>query len=76
MYSADLDIIGGDFTASFLGLKVEERDYCTKLRMDTYIQELIKDYRLPELCQWSTLTPQEAHQADAGANATGPGAGY
>jgi hypothetical protein len=57
-------------------LKVKERDYCTELRMDTYIQELIEDYRLPELCQWSTLTPQEAHQADEGANATGPGAGY
>ncbi len=36
----------GDLMQSFLGLEMEKLDYCIKLHLDTYIQELIAKYQL------------------------------
>jgi len=46
LYSADLNVTGGDLMQSFLGLEVEQLEGCIKLHLDTYIQELIAEYQL------------------------------
>ncbi len=46
IYYADLNVIWRDLMQSFLGLGVEQLEGCTKLYLDTYIQELIAGYQL------------------------------
>ena len=46
LYSADFDVTGGKLMESFLGLEVEQSEEGISLHLDTYIQELIEEYRL------------------------------
>jgi hypothetical protein len=45
LYSADFDVTGGGVMTTFLGLEVEQTEGGTSLSLDTYIKELVEEYR-------------------------------
>ena len=46
LYSADFEFTGGNLMTSFLGLEVEQMESGIHLHLDTYIQELIEEFRM------------------------------
>jgi hypothetical protein len=46
LYSADFEYTGGNLMTSFLGLEVEPLNSGIHLHLDTYIQELIDEFRI------------------------------
>ena len=46
LYSADFEYTGGNLMTSFLGLEVEQLDTGIHLHLDTYVQELIEEFRI------------------------------
>ena len=45
LYAADFDFTGGKVMDSFLGLEVEQSEDGIKLHLDTYVAELLEEYR-------------------------------
>jgi hypothetical protein len=45
LYAADFDFTGGKVMDSFLGLEVEQSEDGIKLHLDTYVVELLEEYR-------------------------------
>ena len=45
LYAADFDFTGGKVMDSFLGLEVEQSEDGIKLHLDTYVTELLEEYR-------------------------------
>jgi hypothetical protein len=45
LYTADFDVTGGGIMTTFLGLEVEQSDDGISLHLDTYIKELVEEYK-------------------------------
>ena len=45
LYSADFDVTEGGIVTTFLGLEVEQSDDGIGLHLDTYIKELVEEYK-------------------------------
>ena len=46
LYAKDFEVTGGGEMTTFLGLEVEQSEEGISLHLDTYIQELVEEYRL------------------------------
>ncbi len=46
-YSKDFVYTGGDFMTSFLGLEVEQDKGQIRMHLDTYVNEMLEDYKKP-----------------------------
>ena len=46
LYAKDFEVTGGGQMTTFLGLEVEQSEEGISLHLDTYIQELVEEYRL------------------------------
>ena len=45
LYAKDFSFSGGELMTSFLGMEVEQEDGCIKLHLDTYVKEMIEEYK-------------------------------
>ncbi len=45
LYQKDFEITGGGLMETFLGMEVEQPGEVIKLHLDSYIQEVLKDYK-------------------------------
>ena len=45
LYQKDFEITGGGLMETFLGMEVEQPGKVIKLHLDSYIQEVLKDYK-------------------------------
>ncbi len=44
-YSKNFEYTGGDFMTSFLGLEVEQDKGPTRLHLNTYVNEMLEEYK-------------------------------
>ena len=61
LYAKDFSFSGGELMTSFLGMEVEQEDGCIKLHLDTYVKEMIEEYK---------KSHQTGFETEANANAT------
>ena len=45
LYAKDFSFSGGELMTSFLGMEVEQEYGCIKLHLDTYVQEMLDEYK-------------------------------
>ena len=45
LYAKDFSFHGGDLMTSFLGMEVQQEDGCIKLHLDTYVKEMLDEYK-------------------------------